>query len=287
MKRILSMILAALLLCGSIGCVVISHVTKYANADKYTAGGFTYEASAVKRVELEWAAGDVTLVNGNGTLSVSESGGDTLSQSERLHWWLDGTTLRIKYCESGFSHVIQAKKKHLTLELPTENRVDLKIDIASGAIGADSLYVQTLDVNTASGGMQIDRMLDAEEVKIDSASGGIHFGAVTVDTKFTVDTASGGLTVDRINAKTVKIESASGGVTLGLDTADTVNIDAASGKILLKLADPARGATVSLQKVSGTFDCKLPMTAEGKSYKIGGGEIRIDIDAVSGSITIE
>ena len=284
MKRFLSILLAAALLTCGFGCGVVSRITRYTNADKYTAGGFTYEASAVTRVELDWAAGDVTLKNGVGTLSVSESGGDALSVSERLHWWLDGTTLRIKYCESGFSHVIPSKQKQLTLELP--DRVDLKVNIASGGIVADAVYLSALDVNTASGGIQITT-LDAKEVQIDAASGGIRLGTVTVDKTFSVDTASGGLTVDRLNAKTVKIDTASGGVTLGLDTMDTVDIDAASGRVTLKLLNAARGATVRLNRLSGGFDCKLPMTAEGKSYIIGNGEIQIKIDTASGGVTIE
>ena len=43
MKKLVSLMLVSLLLLGSFGCVVIRTVTKYANADKYTAGGFTYE----------------------------------------------------------------------------------------------------------------------------------------------------------------------------------------------------------------------------------------------------
>lgn len=285
MKRFFSILLAAVLLLSCFGCFVISHVTRYANADKYTAGGFTYDADKVERVELDWAAGDITLQHGDGTLAVSESGGDALSVSERLHWWLDGATLRIQYCESGFSHVIQSKNKHLTLTLPLQNRVDLKINIASGAVRADALCVNTLEVKTASGGMEIGT-LDAAEVGIESASGGIRLGTVTVET-FSVDTAAGGLTADRINAKTVKVDSASGGVTLGLDTMETVDVDVASGRVTLKLFDPARGATVRINKLSGGFDCNLPMTAEGKSYKIGDGEIQIRIDSASGGVTIE
>ena len=286
MKRFLSILLAAALLCGSFGCIVISRITKYANADKYSAGGFTYQEGTVKRIELEWAAGGVTLVSGSGTLQVSESGGENLSVSERLHWWLDGTTLRIKYCESGFSHIISAKDKHLTLELPTENKVDLKADIASGEFRSDAVYVSSLDVKTASGGMSIDT-LDADEVQIDSASGGVRLGSVSVTRVFSIDTASGGLTADRINARTVRIDSAAGGVTLGLETAETVDIDVASGRVTLKLLDAERGATVRLNKLSGGFDCKIPMTAEGKSYRIGDGEIQIRIDSASGGVTIE
>ena len=284
MKKLISILLVCTLLCGSFGCIAIRTINKYANADRYQYGAFTYEAASVYTVDLDWAAGDVTVKHGSGTLSVSESGGETLSVSERLHWWLDGTTLRIKYCESGYSHVIPSKDKHLTLELP-EN-IDLKIDIASGRVRADTLSVATLDLNTASGGVEIGT-LTAREAEIDTASGGVTIGTATIEREFDVDTASGGLTVDRISAQTIKIDTASGGTTLGLDKVTTVDIDAASGKITLKLFDTEAGATVRLAKLSGGFDCKIPMTAEGKAYRIGRGEMQISIDTASGGMTIE
>ena len=284
MKKLVSILLAALLVCGAFGCVAIRMFNKYENADRYQYGAFTYEAASVYTVDLDWAAGDVTVKHGSGTLSVSESGGETLSVSERLHWWLDGTTLRIKYCESGYSHFIPSKDKQLTLELP-EN-IDLKIDIASGKVRADALNVASLEIDTASGGVEIGT-LTAREAEIDTASGGVTIGTATIERAFDVDTASGGLTVDRISAQTIKIDTASGGTTLGLDKVTTVDIDAASGKITLKLFDTEAGATVRLAKLSGGFDCKIPMTAEGKNYKIGSGAIQISIDTASGGVVIE
>ncbi len=284
MKRFLSWMLAAALLCAAFGCAAIRVVNKYANADKYTAGAFTYRADEVKSIVLNWASGDVTLLNGAGELSVSESGGETLSVSERLHWWLDGTTLRIQYCEAGYSHLIPKKEKHLTLTVPED--IDLNINIASGKVTADALTVDTLDLNTASGGVAFGT-LTADTVKIDTASGGVTIEQATVAHTLQADTASGGFTVDRISAETVKIDTASGGVTLGLDTVNKVDVDAASGKIRLKLFDPEAGATVRLSKLSGTFDCKLPMTASGKSYTIGNGVIEINIDSASGGTSIE
>ena len=83
MKKMVSILLAALLVCGAFGCVAIRMFNKYENADRYQYGAFTYEAASVYTVDLDWAAGDVTVKHGSGTLSVSESGGETLSVSER------------------------------------------------------------------------------------------------------------------------------------------------------------------------------------------------------------
>lgn len=284
MKRFLSLMLSALLICAAFGCVAIRMVNNYANADKYTAGAFVYQSDAVDEIVLNWAAGDVTLVNGTGELSVSEFGSETLSVSERLHWWLDGRTLRIQYCESGFSHVIAKKQKNLTLTVP--ETVKLNINIASGRVSADTLTVGSLDLDTASGGVQIGSLI-ADEAKIDTASGGVTIQSAAVSHTLRVDTASGGLTVDRVSAEVIKVDSASGGITLGLDKVNKVDIDAASGKTSLKLFDTEAGATVRLDKLSGTFDCKLPMTASGKTYIIGNGVIEINIDSASGGTVIE
>ena len=107
MKRIIAVLLTGLLLLSAVGCIRIScsAPVMYSNADRYTAGDFTYDESKVKKVEIEWASGSVTLKNGKGTLSVSESGAESLPEAEKLHWWIDGTTLKIKFCKSGLEKV--------------------------------------------------------------------------------------------------------------------------------------------------------------------------------------
>ena len=265
MKRLICMLLIAALAFGAAGCGVIRMVTKYADADKYTAGGFTYEADQVQKIELDWTAGGVTLKNGGSTCTVSESGDDSLVASEKLHWWLDGTTLRIKYCESGYNHLIRSTQKHLTLEVPAS--VELDVDIASGKV-------------------ESSEPLTVGELEVDTASGGVSFSELTAD-KAEIDSASGGISIDRVHAKTVKIDVASGGVTLGVGECKTVTIDSASGSIVLKLLDPEKGASVRVEQLSGSFDCKLPMTKDGKTYRIGSGAVEIKVDSASGSITVE
>lgn len=293
MKRIIALLLTGLMLFALLGCISISGLScsvpvRYTNADKYTAGNFTYESDKVTKVEIEWASGGITLKNGKGTLSVTENGADSLSEEEQMHWWLDGTTLRIKFCKSGYQMTLDKafnEKKELTIELP--DFVDLDIDVASGKVVAENtLNLGKLNLDTASGGTDI-RSLSAKKVKVNAASGRTTFGSVNVSASFEVDTASGGLTVDRISAGEIEIDSASGGVTLGIDTVETIKIDSASGGIRLKLNQPERGATVRCDKVSGSIDIKLPYEKDGEAYKIGLGAADIRVSVVSGSVTIE
>ena len=290
MKRILAFLLIGMLFVLSLGCITVSGLScsapiRYANADKYTAGDFTYESDKVKKVEIEWVNGSVTLINGTGTLSVSEKSADALGEEDQMHWWLDGTTLRIRFCKSGKKLKVNEGKKDLTVELPAS--ADLKIEIASGKIISEKpLDLGTFKLQTASGGTSIGS-LSAKEVKIESASGGLLMGKVSVAGTFKVETASGGLSVDEISAEEIRIESASGGIALGLDAVETVDLQSASGSIRLKLLSPENGANVEYSAVSGSMNCKLPFEKDGSDYRIGLGAIRIKIEVVSGSVTIE
>ena len=288
MKRIIAVLLTGLLLLSAVGCIRIScsAPVMYSNADRYTAGDFTYDESKVKKVEIEWASGSVTLKNGKGTLSVSESGAESLPEAEKLHWWIDGTTLKIKFCKSGTELTLtDLNKKDLTVELPAF--VNLEIDVASGKIiSEEMLDLGILKVKTASGGASIG-YLSAKEIRIETASGAWKLGRVSVSGDFKVDTASGGLTVDEITAETVKVDNASGSISFGKIAAEEVHIDSASGSIKLGLADQEAGAEIEYESVSGSFKCNLPYEKSGKTYQIGRGLMKVQIEVVSGSVTVE
>lgn len=321
MKRTIAWIAAALLLfcfaacipvvgcvsCSGISCngVSVSMPLRYADAEKYTAGNFTYESAEVKKVEIEWASGDVTLKNGTGTLSVSEAGSDTLKEEERLHWWIDGTTLKIKYCKSGTKiSLTDLAEKDLSVELPAF--ADLEIEIGSGRIAAENMLdLGKLEIDSASGGTDLP-YLSAKEVVVRSASGGLNFGRASVSGDFKIETASGGFSIDEIFAETIDVKSASGDVSFGritakkvdvdnasghialwLHRADEVEIDSASGSVRIRLDDKEGGASIRFRAVSGSFRTELPYEKNDNTYTIGNGLIRMDIDVTSGSVTIE
>lgn len=288
MKRIFAILLTGLLLLSAVGCVRIfcSVPVRYSNADKYTAGNFTYEETKVKKVEIEWLAGSVTLRNGKGTLSVSESGEQDLSEEEQMHWWIDGTTLRIKFCKSGKElSLSKMEKKDLTVELPAF--VDLKLDVASGKIVSENmLNLGTFDLEKASGSANI-RFLSAEKVKIETASGATAFGKVSVSGEFEINTASGGLTVDEINANEIDVKSASGGITLGIAGASNVRINSTSGSVKITLSDKKAGARIRFDAVSGDFNTALSVVNSGDLMTIGDGRINMEIKVVSGSVTVD
>ncbi|MBQ2202176.1 MAG: DUF4097 family beta strand repeat protein [Clostridia bacterium] len=307
MKRITALLLTLIMMLSLFGCIRISCSApiRYSNADRYTAGDFTYDESKVKKVEIEWIAGSVKLRNAKGTLSVSETCDKELSEELQMHWWIDGTTLKIKYCKSGEKlSLFDIDKKDLTVELPAF--ADLEIEIASGYVQAEHMLdLGKLKLETASGGADF-QFLSAKEVKVDSASGGLNFGQVSVSGEFEINTASGGLAVNDITANEIDVNSASGDISLGKITAEKVDIDNASGFVVLwlhsanevridstsggiriKLDDKEGGAKIKFDAVSGNFNTALSVVNSGDLMTIGDGRINIEIKVVSGSVTVE
>ena len=90
---------------------------KYDNADKYKIGNFSYSASGIERVEIDWVAGEVnTAITESDILNVYENG-ENLAESEQLHYYSDGKTLFIKYCKSLFSGEIAPEQKSLNRQI--------------------------------------------------------------------------------------------------------------------------------------------------------------------------
>ena len=89
----------------------------FANADQYTAGD-TEISSAVENLDIEWTSGAVNLEYHAGSgVTVSETANRTLSEDEKLRWWMDGNTLRVRYCKSGLNIHFNLNKV-LTVSLP-------------------------------------------------------------------------------------------------------------------------------------------------------------------------
>ena len=104
-KTYVVVIVLACLLCVLSGCSIRkggisfgSTYTTYKDANKYSVGSFSYQSGSVKKVCIDYVSGDVTLIqSSNRTLNVTEPVGK-LSDDQKVHWYLDGNTLYIRFC---------------------------------------------------------------------------------------------------------------------------------------------------------------------------------------------
>lgn len=232
---------------GLSGCTSDYH---YDHADKYTAGGAEL-TKTVTELDVEWLAGSVTVVGGEGeTLSFSEASKETLDERTSLYYWLDGTTLRIKYAQSqkewGWSDN-DYPSKDLTVTLP--------------ATALQKLEVATVSANVTLEGVQ------SNETEIETVSGKIE-GAL------------------HGTVRELSVDAVSGNVFLECTTApQEASFNSVSGNITLTIPEDSQ-FTAEIETVSGAVACDFETTQTGKDYVCGNGENQYEMETVSGNVKL-
>ena len=82
------------------------------------------DSAKIENIEVDWQSGSVSIAShSESTFLLSEKTGDGISDDFRVHWWLEGTTLHVKYAASGASmQLFGAWHKDLTfLKLQIQN----------------------------------------------------------------------------------------------------------------------------------------------------------------------
>ena len=295
----------------------------YANADKYTVGGTTV-TDTVENLFIDWTEGKVNIEYHAGSgITVSETADRALSEDDQLRWWLDGTTLRIRYAKPGF-RISVSLHKQLTVSLP-EGTVLKTAEIGSTsgdlnipALAADEIRLDStsgnvfavtdtkkLTVSATSGDMNIRQDSDIGTVVLGSTSGSIACTLGNVS-DVTAHSTSGSvrLTVTG-SAGTVKLDSTSGSIYPDLASADKAEFSSTSGSVEGKAAAfrdmkigstsgtvtmklPALpGFTCEVGTASGDFSTDLFLTKNGNTYTCGDGSARLSINTTSGNIRLE
>ena len=210
----------------------------YDDAAKYRTGAFTYTASLVKNVTIEWYSGAVTVVESEAnSLSVTESG-ENLEDKYKLHYFLreDGT-LFIRFWESGLRDEVDERQKKLTVEIP--KGVDLNLISTTATISLGSLSSARVLVRSHSGPICAES-IQAKSLDLSATSGAITVSTVNVAEAVTVTSASGYVEVDSLSAKSVALAITSGKVAVQqLKTAEKCRVSSVSGAVSLYGVDVA------------------------------------------------
>ena len=270
----------------------------YADASRYTAGSFSYRASGVKTVRINYVAGDVTVVqSSSGTLSVTETG-KKLTEAQSVHWWLDGDTLRIQYCKSGYTGNIPEKK--LVVEIPAG--VQLEVSTTSGDIVLDGVMTNSgTSVGATSGNISIGNLrtglfeagstsgnkdigsLYADEADLGSTSGNTRIGEIQAK-NINFGGTSGNLVIDSITCEELDAGCTSANITLAFNRCGRVKIGCTSGNVTITRL-PEGGATVDFDHTTGNLKAD-GYTVKGGKMVFGNGNCDMDITTTSGDLTI-
>ena len=295
----------------------------YANADKYTAGGATV-TEPVRNLYVDWTEGAVNIEYHSGSgVVISETADKALSENDKLRWWLDGDTLRIRYARSDL-RISARLNKVLTVSLPEGtvlNTADLgvtsaamnipglvadeiRLDSTSGDIIAVTL-TKKLTANATSGDMHITQAGEIGDVNLFSTSGSIECvltgakgvyadstsGAVSLTLsegaeKIRVDSTSGNVYVDTAFAGKADLSSTAGSVSVKAASFGEMKLHSTSGAVTAHLPEKP-GFTCSVDTTSGSFDSVLALAKDGKNYVCGDGSAKCVIDTTSGNVRIE
>ena len=256
-------------------------------------------------------------------IRVSETSPRKLSEDDKLRWWLDGTTLRIRYAKSGIRLFSANLEKTLTVSLPKgtvlknagihATSADLNIrelsaeeialDTSSGDISA-AVTAKKLKASSTSGDMKISQEEDLDTATLDSTSGniGASFGsakeiAVTTTSggagvtvtgaadRVKAHSTSGNVYLDLAEAGTAEASSTSGSVSFKAGRIGTLKIDSTSGDVTACLPEDP-GFRCEISTTSGDISSDLAVKQEGSVYTCGDESAKCRISTTSGDVRL-
>lgn len=278
----------------------------YPDADKYSAGDAVI-TDKVETLLIDWSSGSVTIEPGDGdAIELCETGNKPTDPKEQLQYYLDGTTLHVRFCAPAKVTVGVMKEKDLHVTLPkdlvlreldvstasaelnvTDVRAErMKLGTASGRVFGSVAYAEALQIGAASGEVELTVSGEVGTIDADTASGDVRLTASGEVGTIDADTASGAVSITADSVRELEMDSASGALDAVLSkTPRECELDSASGEITLTLPADAE-FTAEVDTASGDVECEFPTVLHGDSYICGGGGADLSFDTASGNISI-
>lgn len=223
------------------------------------------EFGYAEKLTIDWPVGTITIQPGDvHCIEVKET-----SVSDPKYAMVctgEGDTLHIRYQESSSALSIgKSLNKDLTVTVPQDwTGKTLKVEMASAHLILRDVSIDQVEVDTASGASSFENCT-IEELDLNTASGNLDFTGRLVTLE--VDAASANVTANLLNVP------------------DSMELDAASGSFDLTLPKDA-GFNAELSSVSGHIVSEFETTETGKRLLCGDGTCKMDINTVSGDVTI-
>ncbi len=288
MKKLARIMLGAFVAFTAFNFSGCSKYDDYDHAHLYSIGEFSYAASDVNSIEIDWVAGSVEIEqSASETLLVSEDAA-AAKDAEKMHYYVEGGVLKIKYCESGYKGDIDSTNKHLRVEIP--NGIRLEIESVSAPITMGGVSLSSLSLETVSGNVTAETWSCTGSVEVDTVSGSVTVGELTAE-NFEAESTSGKVNVSKMSVNRVEAESTSGDIIFGLSKKTTADIETTSGDITLSLLNND-GARVKFKSVSGDLKTEKEYAKGASGYDFLGTDgvstgTSISVETVSGDLSIK
>ena len=276
-------IFSSLTLCGC------STNFRYDNYDKYTVGEAAI-TDIVRAVDVEWISGDIEFdFNGNPSDGIvfTESSKKGLSEALSLHYWLDGTTLRLKFAASGKANFNGISKK-LKVIIPSDvTLTELNINGVSSNIKLDGARADSIYVNSVSGNISASDIRAGESVSLASTSGNVKGKILVACKSLKMASVSGNISFStEARVRELSTETVSGNVFLSnLNPAKSGLVDTVSGDVELEFLDNS-GFEISYETVSGDIVSDFNVYVHDSKYVYGTPNSAFKVKTVSGDLLI-
>ena len=306
MKKILAVAAglgAAVMLAGC--AITFGSSVHYSDSEKYTAGNREI-TDKIEALDIDYMSGEVTLkaVDGN-VLSVEETARKELYTEQEVHTWVDGSTLRVRYCAAGNGIDLNNLDKRLTIEIPSDWKLgDVTIDITSGDVTCRDIETADFNCSASSGDMDIE--VSADTIRMDATSGDLNLIQKGESKDISIEVSSGTVRGDIEKAGTVNVSATSGNIDIECESVNSFRSDVSSGtekytfeKMPESIESDATSGdltfyipsnsdvTLRVDQTSGDLHYDMSFSKDGEKYVAGNGTNRMDISTSSGDIYIK
>ena len=258
---------------------------------------YTVTAEGIKKLEINWVTGSVTVEPYDGTEIEFVEESASLTEENALRYRVKGDTLTIRFSKNkswsgvnwgslNINSIIPPKA--LTVRIPAsmlENEPELlELNAVSNSVSVTGIPVGTLRLNTVSGEAALADMAIGS-IKLDAVSGNIKLENCAVGSA-RIHVISGGVLLGGAFGS-VKMDSVSGDLTFD-GSLGSLDVDAVSGGVKLTLED-CKGYKLDFDSVSGEYHEPGAASRDGRregKYSYGDSSAEFDVDTVSGDLWI-
>ena len=230
---------------------------------------FVANASEIQHLDIEWAAGSITILPDSGSDQIFIQESPVSSEKYAMHVNQSGNKLKIEFCKEDVFHIgindNEFDAKDLVISVPADWICNsLEIDAAAADVMVSGLTIREMDFDGASGICTFDNC-QIEKLDMDTASGDVEFSG-TLDT-LDFDAMSARFTGDFRNAP------------------KRLDIDSMSGDLEIYLPEES-GFRLTLDALSGGFHSDFATYMQGDSYCYGDEYCCISVNAMSGDVAV-
>ncbi|MDE7260822.1 MAG: DUF4097 family beta strand repeat-containing protein [Oscillospiraceae bacterium] len=276
----------------------------YASGYEYSSGTTSYFISSLKKLDIEWASGTVSVQSWGGEeIQIQEYSHSELTARNSMVVTDEGDELTIRY-RDGTSLGNVKGDKWLAVLLPDGMLEELEIETTSANVQLLGLEQGEIGVSTASGNVTVSGCY-ALKAEIETISGEIDISGLYAD-ELDASSTSGYIYGD-VNCGDIEISTTSGRVSLYTNGGEEhVSLNTISGDIWLSVSSAAirsidvetvsgyvsmglpfeMGFTLEYSTISGGIGSSFDMVQQDGKIIYNGGGCEIEVETVSGDLEI-